>query len=477
MGLRRTLEERSVTLTSSLSSWDSEFPNLFRSAKTASGKKVSQDGALQLIAVYSCISLIADGVSMLPTDIYQEVGEKRKLSKNTPAYIKTPNPFQTPQAFWHRVVVSMAMDGNAFIYTMRNEKGAVVALYALHPQEVTIRDLPGGEVKYQYGGEEYDRSQILHIPMFTRPGVSRGLSPLDAAAEAVGLGLTAEEFGARFFGQGTTMTGVIEHPGLPKNDEAKMLREMFRKTHSGTKNSHAVGVLTGGATFKPISITPEHAQFLETRRFQNHQIALLYHVPIYMVDPTVTSSWGSGIEEQNKGFIDYALMPYIVRIEQAISIYLLGANRYLKFNLDSRLRPKTKERYDAYAVAINNGWMSIDEVRALEDAEPLPDGKGSHYYRPLNEYAIDEPLPDSTPDTPAEEQIAAQNGAQGASEANQEDKPLKQDQARSVQMTVTAPPVELRVEPVINLLMPEQAPRTKTVIRDEDGEITHVIEE
>ncbi len=409
MGLRNTLEQRSqvVTLTSSRATWDSEFPGIFRQAKTNSGAKVSQVSALSLVAVQSCISLLADGVATLPVDIFQEIGGVKKKSPNIPTYIKQPNPFQTPAAFWHRIVVSMAMDGNAFIFTIRSDSGAVVAMYALHPQEVHVHDLPGGDVRYYYNGEEYDRTQILHIPMFTRPGISRGVSPLDTAVEAVGLGLTAEEYGARFFGQGTTMSGIIEHPGLPKNDEAKMLREMFRKTHAGTKNSHAVGVLTGGATFRPITATPDQAQFLETRRFQNHQIALLYHIPAYMIDPTVTSSWGKGVEEQHRNFIDYALMPYIVRIEQAVSIYLLGSSRYMKFNLDARLRPKTKERYDSYAVAINNGWMSVDEIRALEDLEPLPDGKGTHYYRPLNELAIDEPIPGPV-NTPAEIQAQGQ---------------------------------------------------------------------
>ena len=133
---------------------------------------------------------------------------------------------------------------------------------------------------------------------------------------------------------------------------------MFRKTHSGVKNSHSVGVLTGGASFKPITIALEQAQFLETRRFQKSEIALLYRVPAYLVDSSVTSTWGSGIEEQDKFFIDQTLMPWIVRIEQAISTFLLPRGEDIRFNVDARLRAKTKDRYEAYAVAINNGFMS-----------------------------------------------------------------------------------------------------------------------
>jgi HK97 family phage portal protein len=243
-----------------------------------------------------------------------------------------------------------------------------------------------GDDRYEVNGvaNQLDRTQILHIPAFTVPGRSRGLSPLDMAREAIGLGLTAEEYGARFFAQGTTMSGVIEHPGTPRPDEARLLRDMFKKTHAGTKNSHSVGVLTGGASFKPITLSPEQAQFLETRRFQKTEIALLYRVPAYLVDSQVTSTWGSGIEEQNKFFVDNTLMPWIVRIEQAVSTFLLPGTQFIKFNLDARLRAKTKDRYAAYKEAILNGFMNADEIRALEDMEPLPDGLGQAFYMPVN---------------------------------------------------------------------------------------------
>jgi HK97 family phage portal protein len=381
------------------------------------------------------------------------------------------------------VVVSMALDGNAFIYTMRNDKGAIQALYALDPLAVTIKDLPMGETKFSYGGEEYDRSQILHIPLFTMPGRTRGLSPIDAAREAIGLGLTAEEFGARFYQQGTAMSGVIEHPLTPKPDEAKMLREMFRKTHAGTKNSHAVGVLTGGATFKPITLAPDKAQFLETRRFQNHQIALLYHIPIYMIDPTVTSSWGSGIEEQNKGLIDYALMPYIVRIEQAVSTFLIGGNRHIKFNLDARLRPKTKERFDAYMIAVNNGWMNLDEVRALEDMEPIPGGLGQDFYRPLNNmYALGQPLPQPSAANPVDGDVN-EDGVQDSEQGTiPKDKGAKRSEEIHVHVepTINVAAPEVRINPAIEVKQPSVtvAPaRSRRVERDENGEITRIIEE
>jgi HK97 family phage portal protein len=266
----------------------------------------------------------------------------------------------------------------------------VSALYCLHPQFVSIVDGPLGDNKYQVSDDQgtiqgtYDRTQVLHIPAFTVPGCSRGLSPLDMAREAIGLGLTAEEFGSRFFEQGTTMAGVIEHPGTPRPDEARLLRDMFRKTHAGVKNSHSVGVLTGGAQFKPITLSPEQAQFLETRRFQKAEIALLYRVPAYLVDSSVSSTWGTGIEEQNKFFVDQTLMPWIVRIEQAVSTFLMPGLQYIRFNVDARLRAKTKDRYESYQTALNNGFLNADEIRAMEDLGPLPKKLGQRFYRPLN---------------------------------------------------------------------------------------------
>jgi HK97 family phage portal protein len=345
-----------------------------------------------MVAVYACQSLIGDAVASLPVDHYTKISGRKETFDpiRSPRWIRQPNPFQTSYEFWFRVIISLLTDGNAFIYTLRNDRGEVAALYCMHPQYVNILDGPLGDNRYEVSDDNgavhgvLDRSQLLHIPAFTVPGASRGLSPIDMAREAIGLGLVAEEFGSRFFEQGTTMAGVIEHPGTPRPDEARLLRDMFRKTHAGVKNSHSVGVLTGGAQFKPITLSPEQAQFLETRRFQKTEIALLYRVPAYLVDSSVSSTWGTGIEEQNKFFVDQTLMPWIVRIEQAVSTFLLPGLQYIRFNVDARLRAKTKDRYEAYQTALNNGFLNADEIRAMEDLAPLPKKLGQRYYRPLN---------------------------------------------------------------------------------------------
>lgn len=381
MGLRSLLFTDSPA-----DAWASDYPSLFGGLRTFAGKRVTRRGALNLIAVYQCQTLITDSIATLPLDHFRKgKGNRRESVDNSPAWVGQPNPFQTSVTFWTIVLSSLLSDGNAFIATLRSERtGAVTALYCLDPGQVSIIPGPLGDNRYSYKGEEWDRSQILHIPAFLVGDDPRGLSPIDVAREAIGLGLTAEEFGSRFFAQGVTMSGVIQHPGVPTKDEAKLLRELFKKTHGGTKNSHAVGILTGGAQFTPISVRPDQAQFLETRRFQKSEIAGLYRVPAYIVDPSVTSTWGSGIEEQNKFLVHFTFLPWAVRIEQAISTFLLGRGQFVKFNFDALLRPATKERYEAYGKAIDAGLMNPDEARALEDMPPLPNGEGKHFWRPGN---------------------------------------------------------------------------------------------
>ncbi|MEU8086329.1 phage portal protein [Micromonospora sp. NPDC049101] len=384
MSLFKRLEKRAA-LNGPKSNWATEVEQ--SATPTASGQDINPERARTLVAVWSCQSLIADGVATLPIDTYRKVKKNGKREAlDNPGWLVEPNAFETPYTFWHKVMVSLlGEDGNAFIHLTRdggNPRGSIIAAFVLDPSQVVV-DEDSSTPLYEYGGQTFNATEILHIPAFTKPGQRRGLSVIEHAAEAIGLGLAAEEFGARFFSQGTTMSGVIEHPGNPKPGEVAILARMLKKSHTGIKNSHAVGVLTGGASWKSISITPEQAQFLETRRFQNIQIAQLYRVPPHLIDPTVTSSWGSGVEEQNKFFVDYTLVPWLTRLEQAIS-RLLPNGQYVKFNVDARLRAKTAERFAAYVQAVNNGIMSLDEVRALEDLEPIPGGKGKVHVRPLN---------------------------------------------------------------------------------------------
>ncbi|WP_144121131.1 phage portal protein [Catellatospora sichuanensis] len=382
-------------------------------SKSAAGVTVNPNRARTLVAVWASQSLIADGVASLPVDAFRKMKAKgRRLPVDGPAWLAAPNPFETPYAFWHKVMISLlGEDGNAFIALGRNDAGTIVSVWAVDPKLVEV-DEDSATPIYRMGGKDFTPKEMLHIPAFTVPGKRRGISVIDHAKEAIGLALAAEEFGARFFSQGTTMAGVVEHPGNPKPGEVAILAKMLKKSHAGIINSHAVGILTGGASWKSISITPEQAQFLETRRFQKLEIANLYRVPPHMIDPTVQSSWGTGVEEQNTFFIQHTLVPWLVRLEQAFSA-LLPNGQYIKFNVNALLRAKTYERFQSYVIAVNNGIMSLDEVRALEDMEPIPGGKGKAHVRPMNVSEIGkepqaakpvEAPPESEEEPPADEE-------------------------------------------------------------------------
>lgn len=392
---------------------DPRLAEIFGSAPdTYSGKRVTRDRALSMVSVWRCVELLSTGVASLPFHVLTTNGEGRRVELETPTWLRTPQQWQAPMDFWHRVMVSLTVEGNAFLWTQRDKQGRIVGLQVLDPHAVYIEETPDkSDVRFQVDGQYYDRSWILWIPNFTVAWQLRGVPPIEVARQAIDLGLTVEEYGARFFHQGTSMSGVIEHPGTPSPDEAKMLREMFRKKHTGINQSHAIGILTGAAKWTNITITPEQAQFLETRKFQNEQVALLFGIPAYMVNPSVSSSWGSGVEEQNAFFTVFSLQNYVTRIEQYVTTFLLPGRQFFKFNTDARMRPKTQERYTAYAAALNAGWMNVDEVRALEDMEPVPDGLGQTFYRPLNyaplgvgPYQGTDPNADGIPTEPAKGQ-------------------------------------------------------------------------
>jgi HK97 family phage portal protein len=397
------------------SNWATDPTSAFLGTRTASGKRVNPTSALRLAAVHFCASLIADSISTLPVLTYRQDGPVLRLT-SPPRWLRQPCLSLSPEDFWHRVIVSLLLDGNGYIQVFRNSAGAVAELRPVHPSRVAVwRDTTWGHALYSIDGVRTrhvgappladmtdaaypatDAFEILHIPAFTIPDALTGMSVIDAAREAIGAGLTVEEFGARFFDQGTSMSGIIEHPSKATADEIDLIRNSFKRRHAGVRNSHAIGVLTGGATWKPISITPEQAQFLDTRRFNKVDVALFFRVPPWMVDPQVSSTWGSGIEEMNWIFIQNTLVPWMTRIEGHISTFLLPGLQRMRFDVDSRLRAKTHDRYMGYKFAIENGWMNKDEVRAKEGLAPIPNGLGQVYVQPLNLAPLgSNPVPDN----------------------------------------------------------------------------------
>jgi HK97 family phage portal protein len=372
-------------------------------SRTATGVNVNAHKALQLIAVWACVRLIAESIASLPTAAFVRKGQVRELYQPRPGWMFNPNPEQIAMVFWEQALTSLLLYGNAYVYLVRDRDTTVLELWPLHPDYVSPRrDGPNYRLQYHVIDPLTGATStltpgvdIMHIPGFSMPGSLVGLNPIQYAKQAIGLGLGTEEFGGRFFSQGSTASVVLEAEKEVSETALKRAAEAWKKAHSGLKNAHFPVLLEGGLTAKPLSIPNDQAQFLETRGFQLNEIARFFRVPPHMIsDVAPTTSWGTGIEQQGIGFVVYTLRPWIERVEQSATILFPAESRaFMKFNVDGLLRGDLKGRYDAYATGVNNGFLSVDEVRALEDRPPLPGGKGQAFRQPLNFGPVGDPTP------------------------------------------------------------------------------------
>ena len=372
----------------------SHWPFLW--GQTTSGRSVNDRTAMQVTAVYACVRILAEAIAGLPLNVYQyrPDGSKEKLY-NHPLYHllhDEPNPEMTSFIFRETMMSHLLLHGNAYAQIIRNGRGEVVALYPLLPDKMDVSRDKGGKLYYTYtrnadepnGKERFEqvvlrKEDVLHIPGLGFDGLI-GYSPIAMAKNAIGIAIATEEYGATFFANGATPGGILEHPGIVKDPER--LRQSWQSQFSG-KNSHSVAVLEEGMTFKQMAIPPNEAQFLETRKFQINEIARIFRVPPHMVGDLEKSSF-SNIEQQSLDFVMYTLNPWIVRWEQAMQQALLlpieKGRLSFRFNVDGLLRGDYQSRMNGYAVARQNGWMSANDIRELENMNPIPDEEGGNLY-------------------------------------------------------------------------------------------------
>lgn len=361
-----------------------------------SGVKVTRETAMQLSAVWACVRILSDTVSTLPVGTFRREEDVR-IPTPRPRWLDAPNPDQTRVEFVEQQVGSMLLDGNAFILTVRDRFGDIVDLWNVHPDLVEPKRV-GRQLVYDVTDPDtgqvtvLTRAQMFHIPCFAWPGQLRGVSPIEHARRVIGLGLASQEYAEKFYGQGMHGAGIIESKEALTPDQGKELKRDFTRLAHGMANAHLPVVLSGGANWKPLSVTPEQGQFLESRKYSVAEIARWFRVPPHLIaDVERSTSWGTGIEEQNIGFVTYGIRHLLERLEQAWTRWLFPfTDEFVKFNVDGLLRGDQKSRYDAYAVSRQWGWMNADEIRALEDLPPLPDGLGQKYLIPTTHRGADD---------------------------------------------------------------------------------------
>ena len=364
---------------------------------TSAGKPVNEHTAMQMTAVYSCVRILSETLAGLPLHVYKYNNSGGKEKHLTHPIYKLlhdePNPEMTSFAFRETLMSHLLLWGNAYAQIIRNAHGEVLSLYPLMPNKMTVDRDSNGRLFYLYQRSSEDvpslgkdsqvylaPTDVLHIPGLGFDGLV-GYSPIAMAKNAVGLAIATEEYGAKFFANGAAPGGVLEHPGTIKDPQK--VKESWNAAYQGSANSHRVAVLEEGMKYQPIGISPEQAQFLETRKFQINEIARIFRVPPHMLADLEKSSF-SNIEQQSLEFVKYTLDPWVVRWEQSMCRALLSDSEkptlFIKFNVDGLLRGDYASRMSGYATARQNGWMSANDIRELENLDRIPAELGGDLY-------------------------------------------------------------------------------------------------
>ena len=360
----------------------------FSFGSSMSGKSVTPSSAIQVSAVYACVRVIAETIASLPLHIYEATDAGSRKASEHPLYRllhDEPNTEMT-SFIWREVMLShLLLYGNCYCQILRSGRSKIVGLYPLLPDHMAVDRDTKGKLTYTYTTSEgrtvlLAPEDVLHIPGLGFDGVM-GYSPIALEKAAIGLGIAAEEYGSKFFQNGARPSGILTHPNTVKDPAS--LRASWNAAYGGSGNASRVAVLEEGMTFVPLSMPNNEAQFLETRKFQVTEICRIFRVPPHMIGDLERATF-SNIESQNISFAVHTIRPWLVRIEQAINKTLIPENEkgryYVQFNIDGLMRGDYKSRMEGYAIARQNGWMSANDIRALENLNPISEEEGGNAY-------------------------------------------------------------------------------------------------
>jgi HK97 family phage portal protein len=395
---RNSIESPAVPLTSTtLLEWLTPGP-------TASGIPVTETSALGMSAVYQAVNLIAGTSASLPLHGYRatdsDVRERVAPTSQAAGLLRNPHPDMTPYELWETVYAHLCLWGNAYLRILRNQNNQVVELWPIHPARVKAgRESEHGTKVYQIDGGEQPHTDktILHIPGFGYDGIC-GVSPIRFARQNIGLALAAEKYGASLFGNGSLASGILQTEQRLKEGDADRLKKRWRDKATGLDNAHDVVVLDTGAKFQQLSIAPEDAQFIESRRFQITEVARMYGIPPHMLMETDRStSWGTGIEQQNIGFVTYTLRRWLIRVEQRVTRLLSPQAVFASYAVEGLLRGDSKERAQFYAQMFKLGVYSTNDIRRLENLPPVEGGNVRYRELNLGELGVPDPAEQEAP--------------------------------------------------------------------------------
>ena len=361
---------------------------VFYFGTSGSGKSVTVQSAIQLSTVYACVRVISETVASLPLGVYESTDAGNLKATDHPLFRllhDEPNSEMTSFVFREVMLAHLLLYGNSYSQIIRSGKNSIVGLYPLLPDHMDVDRDSKGNLTYTYTTSDgktvsIKPRDVLHIPGLGFDGVM-GYSPIALEKNAIGLGIASEEYGSKFFSNGARPSGILTHPNTVKNPKA--LRESWNSAYGGSSNSNRVAILEEGMKFEPIAIPNNEAQFLETRKFQVDEICRIFRVPPHLVGNLEHATF-SNIEHQSIDFAVHTIRPWLVRIEQAMNRALFTDQEkgrfYAQFNIDGLMRGDYKSRMEGYAIGINNGFMSPNDVRQLENLNPIPDSEGGNTY-------------------------------------------------------------------------------------------------
>ena len=353
-----------------------------------SGTRVNSDTAFQVNAIFAAISLISDTIATLPVDSFIASDGVRRPFRPRPTWVLKPDVDTTKEAFYGACIVSLLLEGNAFVRVFSNRQGEIVNMTVLSPLDVEIKRNGVGRVMYSVKGEErmLSSEEIVFIPDVVKPGSIRGISRVEALKENFGLAIALENYAAVFFGKGTQTNGIIEFPEMLTAEEAKGLAEGFDARHRGWSKAHRTGVLSGGARYVPTTVENDKAQFIDSRRMAVEDIARAFNIPPHLLGLPGTNTYAS-VEQNNLAFVTHTLRPIVQKLESAfgqlMARYPGGETAFIRFNLDGLLRADAESRHASYSTGLQAGYYTINDVRRFEDLRPIEDPAANNVRVPL----------------------------------------------------------------------------------------------
>jgi HK97 family phage portal protein len=348
------------------------------SITTLAGTSIDENTAMQINTFYACVLLISDTISTLPVDAFIRRDGTRVPYRPKPEWVNKPDIELSRAEHFQQVLVSMLLDGNAFIRIYRDQRGDIINLVVLDPTKVeVVRDPRNRQLAYRYDLQQetlIQKDEMMHITEIRRPGHERGISRVKELKQNLGLAAALQEFAARFFGSGANLGGLIEHPAQLTKEQSIDLANSFRGQHRGLRKSHKVGVLSGGAKFVKTEAAPDEAQMIASRQMAVEEIARIFRVPLSMLSVATPGAMSyASVEQNNINFVTHTLRPYITKLEEHYS-RLLPTEAFLRINVDGLLRGDFATRMQGYSIGSQAGFLSINDIRKFEDLVPVDSG-------------------------------------------------------------------------------------------------------